>query len=123
MATANTFYNGVSLALGSGVYLVTAQVTVASPNNTAQRVTAKVTNGTATVVAAEESGVAQGTSQAGYVSLPMTGLLTLTSAGTAFLDIASTTANSVILATPADNGAGTPTSLNRATGISAIRIG
>jgi hypothetical protein len=123
MATANTFYTGSTLALGSGVYLITAQVTVASPNNTAQRVTAKLSDGVTTVVAAEESGVAQGTSQPGYVSLPMTGILTLSTAGTARLDVASTVANSVILATPADNGAGTPTSANRATGISAIRIG
>lgn len=123
MATANTFYAGATLALGSGVYLITAQVTVASPTNSAQRVTAKLSDGTTVVSAGEASGVITGTGVTGYVCLPMTGIMTLAAAGTARIDVASTVANSVILATPGDNGAGTPTSLNKATGISAVRIG
>lgn len=123
MATANTFYNGASLALGSGVYLITAQVQVASPSNTAQRVTAKLSDGTTVITAGEAAAVAQGTGLTGYVFLPMSGVLSLATAGTARIDVASTAANSVILATPGDNGAGTPTSANKATGITAIRIG
>lgn len=123
MATANTFYAGATLPLGSGVYLITAAVTVASPSNTAQRVTAKLSDGSTVITAAEAAAPAQGTGLTGYVCLPMTGILTFSSAGTARIDIASTVANSVILATPGDNGAGTPTSTNKATGISAVRIG
>lgn len=123
MATANTFYNGLSLPLGSGTYLITAQVTVASPVNSAQRVTAKLSDGTTVISAGEASGVITGTGITGYVSLPMTGILTLSTAGTARIDVASTVANSVILASPGDNSATAPAATNKATGISAVRIG
>lgn len=124
MATANTFYNGVSLALGSGTYLVTGQVTVASPANTSQRVTAKLVEGTATTyVAGESVSPALGAGTVGYVCLPLNTVLTLSTAGTAIIQVASTVANSVIQATPGDNGAGTPVSTNKATTISAVRIG
>lgn len=122
MATANTFYAGPQLALDSGTYLITAQVTVASASNTAQRVTAKLSDGTTVISAGEASGVAGGSGIVGYVTLPMTGVLTLATAGTARIDVASTAANSVILATPGDNGATAPASTNRASGLTAVRI-
>jgi hypothetical protein len=123
MATANTFYAGATLPLGSGIYLITAQVTVASPTNSAQRVTAKLSDGTTVVSAGEASQLATGTGLTGYVCLPMTGIMTLSTAGTARIDVASTVANSIILATPGDNGVTAPAATNKATGISAVRIG
>lgn len=124
MATANTFYTASSLALGSGTYLITGQITVASPANTAQRVTAKLSNGTASVISAGEAvSPALGSGIIGYVSLPLTGVLSLATAGTALISVASTVANSVIQATPGDNGATAPASTNKASGLTAVRIG
>ncbi len=116
--TANTYSDAVSFSLAAGTWLITGSVTVESPNNTAQRVTHKLWDGTTVYQAGESVSNSMGGSTKGYVCLPVSSLVVLTGTTTVKVSVASTAA-SVIKATPGDNNSGTT---NKATSIRAVRI-
>jgi hypothetical protein len=116
--SSNTNGDILWLTLGAGTWLVSGNVTVESPNNSAQRVTYKLWDGTTVYHAGEASTNAMGASTKGYVSLPVSALVVLSSSTTLKVGIISTVA-SVVKTTPGDNNTGTT---NKATSFRAIRI-
>ncbi len=116
--TANTFADATSFSLSAGTWLISGNATVESPNNTAQRVTFKLWDGTTIFQAGEASSNSMGGSTKGYVSLPVSGIVVLASSTTIRVSVASTVA-SIIKATPGDNNTGTT---NKATSIRAVRV-
>jgi hypothetical protein len=116
--TANTFSDAVSLSLGAGTWMISGSLTIESPNNTAQRVTYKLWNGTTVYQAGEASSPAMGASTKGYVTVPVSCIVVLTGTTTVKVSVASTAA-SLIKATPADNNTGTT---GKATSFRAVRI-
>lgn len=104
--TANTYADATTLALPPGVWVVFAAALVKSPSATAQRVTAKLWDGSSVVYAAcENAAPSQGSSTAGYLTCDVQAIVTVTSATTLHLAIASTAA-SIIENTPGDNATG-----------------
>lgn len=116
--TANTYSDAVSFSLAAGTWLISGTATVASPDNSSQRVTYKLWDGTTVYQAGEASSFAMGASTKGYVSVPVSSIVVLTGTTTVKISIASTAA-SVIKATPGDNNTGTT---NKATSFRAVRI-
>jgi hypothetical protein len=116
--TANTYSDAVSFSLAAGTWLITGSATVESPNNTAQRVTYKLWDGTTVYQAGEGSSNAMGNNTKGYVCLPTSSIIVLTGTTTVKISVASTAA-SLVKATPGDNNSGTT---NKATSIRAVRI-
>lgn len=122
MTTANTFYTGPAITLNAGTYVIYGQVTVASPNNTAQRVTAKLVSSTTAYSSGEAAGPAQGTGTRGYVQISLSAMVTLASTTTLEIDCTSSVNNSIIQAQPGDNNSTSPATGNTASGIVALRI-
>jgi hypothetical protein len=116
--TANTFLDNVSITLDPGVWLIAAVITVGSPSATAQRVTAKLWDGTTVFVSTEGAAPSQGTSTVGWVSLTLTDIQTIAATATVKVTVASTAA-SILEATPGDNATGLT---NTANSIRAVRI-
>ena len=116
--TANTFSDVVSFSLAPGTWMIAGSITVESPNNTAQRVTYKLWDGTTVYQAGEASSGSMGNTVKGYLSVPISSLIILSSTTTVKVSIASTAA-SIIKATPGDNNSGTT---GKASSIRAIRI-
>jgi len=116
--TANTYSDAVSFSLVAGTWMIAGNATVESPNNTAQRVTYKLWDGTTVYQAGEAACNAMGGSTKGYVSVPVSGLIVLAGTTTIKISVASTAA-SLIKATPGDNSTGTT---NKATSFRAVRI-
>jgi hypothetical protein len=108
MTSANTFYVGPSVSLGAARWLIVGNIVVASPANTAMRVTARFGNATAGYLAGAEATMpAMGAGVQGLVTIPINTLIDLTfgGSGTIGIEVASTVAGSVIQYTPIDNGA------------------
>jgi hypothetical protein len=103
MTTAGTAYDGPSVSLAAGTWLVMAYVTVKSANATAQRVTGYVWNGTVYYASAEGASPSQGSSTAGYVNLKMAGIAVLAAPATVKITCKSTANSSVICRNPGDN--------------------
>lgn len=116
--TANTAADDVSISLDPGTWLICAIVTAKSPSATAQRVTAKLWDGTTAFVSTEGAAPSQGTSTAGYISLTLTDIQTISATTTVKVTVASTAA-SILSATPGDNATGLT---NTANSIRAVRI-
>lgn len=117
--TANTYADNVSCSLTAGTWLVIAENTVKSPNNSVQKVTVKLWDGTTVYSSGEEAAPSQGTGASGYVSITLSKIVTLASTTTVKTSVASTVA-STLDATPDDNGTG---ATNTANSIRAVRIG
>lgn len=110
MTSANTFYNGPSVSLAAGTWLIIASVQVDLPG--AANVTVKLWNGT-TVYASGEMQVGGGYNQQiaiGYI-------VTLGTTTTVKISVASNGTGCSILAAAPDNGAG-----NNASSIFAVTV-
>lgn len=119
MTTGGNPYDGPSVSLGPGTWLLDGYATVKSANATAQRVTAYIWNGTSTYYAsAEQACPSQGSGTAGYVNVKMAGVATLGATGTIKLTCESTANSSVIQQNPGDNSPGG----NVATQLVAVKI-
>lgn len=105
MTTGGTFYSGPSLSLAAGTHLVTAVATVASPNNAAMRVTARLDNNAASVFygEAQQSTAAAGGSTRGVASVPISTLIVLGSTTTVRLQATSTAASCILKAEANDS--------------------
>ena len=107
MTTGGNPYDGPSMSLGAGTYLLDGYVTVKSANATAQRVTAYAWDSSSTYYAsAEQACPSQGSGTAGYVNIKLAGVAVLTGTTTVKITCESTAANSVILRNPGDNNPG-----------------
>jgi hypothetical protein len=113
LTNANTYYDGPSLSLAAGTWLIMAHVTIGSGTGDMQ--TAKLWNGT-TVIASGQTG-SSGTGAAPSVTIPLQGVVTLAGTETWKVSAASSTTGNSILAACPTNGAG-----NNATGILAVKI-
>lgn len=117
MANANQFYDGPSLSLAAGTWLIIGTITVASANNSILRATAKLWDGTTVESSTEATSPAMGTNLRGLVSLTLSGIVTLGATTTMKISAAATVASSLIKAAAVDNGAG-----NNASFLRAVRI-
>jgi hypothetical protein len=121
MLSANVYYDGPTVTLTAGTWLVTGHITVKSANATAQRITGKLWDGASTVWASGQGAApSQGTGTAGYVNIPFTAIVVVASGTTVCkISAASTAANSVLLSTPGDNATGIGTTTSR---LEAVKI-
>ncbi len=119
MTTANTFYSGPSVSLSSGTYLIIARATVASNTNTAQRVTARLSD-TSTTYYAESEGAtpAAGTGLRGSVTVVVTAIVAFAVTTSVGISATSTAANSILKAEATNNSSLADT----ATGVIAIKL-
>ena len=116
MTSANTFYSfgtGQTLTAGS-IYLVTAQVVVVGPANTAIRVTAGIaTTAAAFLLSGETTAPAMGAGATSIAMVTLSGIVTGAS-GSWFLRAASTVAGCTLqVAALPDNGTGTSSTATR----------
>lgn len=102
MTTANTFYNGPTVALGAGTYFVIGQATIASANNTAQRVTARISNSSTTYYAEGQGQVPNVSGAVSTTTVTIFAMVVLVGSTTLRLE-ATSTANSAVLKAEATN--------------------
>lgn len=119
MSSGSTFYDGGTISLGAGTWLITATATIESSNNSAMKITGKIWDGTTVYVAGEGSVGSLGGGVKGYVNLSMNGLVTVSSTANIKASYASTIASCSLKAATADNNAGTT---GNTTSITAVRI-
>lgn len=110
----DTFYNGPSLVLTPGTWLVTAAATVRA-GGVVTVATCKLCDGGTTVWGSAEQTIAAGQ----YRATPLVALVTLSSAATVYLSAASTAVGSALKATPTNNGANCT---NTATTLTAVQV-
>lgn len=103
--TAGTYKDGPAVALTAGTWLLVGSITVASPSATAHCVTAKLWDGTTVEASQEAAAPSQGSSKVGYLSISLVGIVVLAAPATWKIS-ATSTAASVIKATPGDNATG-----------------
>jgi hypothetical protein len=104
MTTAGTFYNGPTVTLAAGTWLVLAQATVASPVNSAQRVTVRISNSSTTYYAEGQQSMAAGgagTRVTGTINL--NAIVTLTGSTTLRIEATSTVNSSLLKAETTDS--------------------
>ncbi|GAC1519353.1 MAG: hypothetical protein NVS2B16_25570 [Chloroflexota bacterium] len=112
MPSANTYYDGPSVSLIAGTWLVSAAVDVLCPTNGTE-VAAKLWNGTTVYVTGETWASVSGSASTTVVSA----IVTLASTTTVKISAASQVANSTLQAALVVNGAG-----NNATYILAVKL-
>ena len=119
MSSNGTWYNGPTLTLGAGTYLVYGQVTISSPNNTNLRATVRISNSSTTFYTEGQLALAAaGGGTKGTGTVVVFSLITLSSETTLRLEAVSTASNSVLEAEVVDSS-----SLNdAATRLLAIKI-
>jgi trimeric autotransporter adhesin len=119
MSSGSTFYDGGSISLGAGTWLITANATIESSNNSAMKITGKIWDGT-TVYGASEGAVGSlGGGAKGYVNVSINSLVTVSSTTSIKASYASTIASCSLKAATADNNTGTS---GKTTTITAVRI-
>lgn len=104
MTTAGTFYNGPTVTLAAGTWLVLAQATFASPNNSAQRITCRISNSSTTYYAEGQQSMAAGgagTRVTGTVNL--NAIVVLAGSTTLRIEATSTVNSSLMKAETTDN--------------------
>lgn len=109
LTNANTYYDGPSISLVAGTWLVTGTVTCEDPGSGGGVLTAKLWDGT-TTAASTEVQVAAGLTG----SLSMSAIVTPGGTTTYKISVARTVANGRITATASSNGAGATASHIRA---------
>ena len=119
MSAANTFYDGGSVTLAAGTWMIVSNATVESPNNTAFKVTGKIWDGSTVYSAAEGAIGSMGGSSKGYVNFSMNSIITLSATTTVKASYTSTAASCLLKAAPGDNNSGTN---GKTTSIRAVRI-
>lgn len=113
MTAANTYYDGPTITLAAGTWLIVAQVTIEDPAGTGGRNTSKLWDGT-TVSSSLESSAPAGASTA----MTLSGIVAPTGSTTYKVSVASSQNLHTIRATAPTNSAGT-----NASHISAVKIG
>lgn len=119
MSSGSTFYDGGTISLTAGTWLITATSTVESSNNSVMKVTGKIWDGTTVYSAGEGSVGSLGGGAKGYVNISMNSLVTLSSTTSIKASYASTIASCSLKAATADNNTGTS---GKTTSITAVRI-
>lgn len=114
LTLANTFYDGQSVNLSSGKWLVTAHITFGRTVAAVCNFTGKITDGTTDFASGEVSAPLT----VFYDTLTLTALISVASTATIKVQGACTATNGVLSAAAADNPAG-----NNASAITAVRIG
>ena len=112
VTSANTYYDGPSLSLAAGTWLLTAAITVADLNESCLW-TAKVWDGT-TVASSIQGANLSG----GALSMTLSAIVSPGSTTTYKVSAASNGTNGVIRAAASTNGAG-----NNASSLTAVKIG
>jgi hypothetical protein len=119
MTTAGTWYNGPSVTLQSGTYLIIGQATVASPTNTAHRFTSRISNESTTYyVEAQQSTAAAGGSVRATATATMVTTVTLGAQTNLRIEATSTQNTCLLKAEATDNSS----LADRATSIIAVKI-
>jgi hypothetical protein len=113
MTNANTYYDGPSITLAAGTWLIIGQVTIEDPSSTGGRNTAKLWNGT-TVSSSLESTAPTG----GTTAMTVSGIVAPTGSTTYKVSVASSQNSHTIRSTAPTNSAGA-----NASHISAVKIG
>ena len=113
MTSANTYYDGATISLAAGTWLLIGTMYVDDPSNTGGTVTAKLWDGT-TVSSSAEMYVSGTTTQ---VSITLSGIVVPTGTTTYKMSAATSQNIHVIRAAAQQNGAG-----NNANHISAVKI-
>jgi len=104
MTTAGTFYNGPTLTLAAGTYFVYAQATVASATNTAQRITARISNSSTTYyVEGQQSTASAGGSTRATCTVSLGAIIVLAASTTIRLEATSTANSSLLKAEASDS--------------------
>jgi len=119
MSTGSTFYDGGTISLAAGTWLITATATVESSNNSAMKITGKIWDGTTVYGASEGSVGSLGGGVKGYVNVSMNSFVTVSSTTPIKASYASTTSGCSLKAATADNNTGTS---GKTTSITAVRI-
>lgn len=119
MSSGSTFYDGGTVSLPAGTWLITATATIESSNNSAMKITGKIWDGTTVYSASEGSVGSLGGGAKGYVNISMNSLVTVSSTTTIKGSYASTIASCSLKAATADNNTGTS---GKTTLITAVRI-
>lgn len=112
MASANTYYDGPTVAIAAGTWLLVGTLTIL--NNTAGYATIKIWDGTTVYASTEAASGASGTDQ----SLSVSAIITTTGATTQKLSASFNTASATIKA--ATTAGGTPA---KASHLRAVKIG
>jgi hypothetical protein len=112
MVSANTYYDGPTITLAAGTWLIVGQVTIEDGAGTGGRNTAKLWDGT-TVSSSLESSAPAGAS----IGMTLSGIVAPTGSTTYKISAASSQASHTIRATAPTNSAGT-----NASHISAVKI-
>ena len=116
MVNANQYYDGPSVTLSAGTWLLTGVVTYDGQNNSSL-VTGKLWDGT-TVVASTQALAYGGAATRQYVSLPLVGVVVIASGTPTWkISLAGNGAATFILAACLNNGAG-----NNASRLVAVKI-
>ncbi|MGN6196504.1 MAG: hypothetical protein ACTHOB_16310 [Ginsengibacter sp.] len=119
MPSGSTFYDGGTISLGAGTWLITATATIESSNNSAMKITGKIWDGTTVYEAGEGSVGSLGGGVKGYVNISMNSLVTISSTTSIKASYASTITSCALKAATADNNTGTS---GKTTSITAVRI-
>ena len=114
MASANTWYNGPSVSLAAGTWLVMASATVGRTTTTAGHYNLRISNGLTHYASVQQYHASVANN---WAALSCNAIITLASTTTILLQAAGSLTNDVLKATMPNNGSGA-----NATGIVAVKI-
>ena len=118
MTSANTYYDGPSVTLAAGTWLLNGTVTLLSAaGTTAVNYTCKLWDGTTTTSSSEGGARVTGTSATQKVSIALSGIVSPGGSTTYKVSCASTGASGALKATASDNGVS-----NTASTLNAVRL-
>ncbi|HET7115134.1 MAG TPA: hypothetical protein VFI29_01505, partial [Hanamia sp.] len=119
MTSGSTFYDGGTVSLAAGTWLITATATIESSNNSTMKITGKIWDGTTVYGASESSVGSLGGGSKGYVNISMNSLVTVSATTSIKASYASTISSCSLKAATGDNNTGTS---GKTTSITAVRI-
>jgi hypothetical protein len=114
MTNATTWYNGTSLSIPAGTWLIMGTITMGRVSTTAIRYSARISTGSTHYASASQYAPSVNPH---YISIALSSIITLSSTTTIYLSGYATTGSCVIKAAVADGASG-----NNATQLSAIKI-
>jgi hypothetical protein len=118
IVNANEFYDGPSLSVGPGTWLITSHLTVGRTSTTLIHYTAKLWDGGSNVWASSEQ--THPSMNPHFINVALTALVTLAATSTIKASVAATTGGNLIKATVPDSGTGTGTTASQ---LCAVRVG
>jgi hypothetical protein len=114
MPSANTYYDGPTVSLASGTWLVMASATIGRTTTTAGHYTMRISTGTTHYASVQQYHASVANN---WAALSCNAIITLAATTTIKLQTAGTITSDVLKAATANNGSG-----NNATGLVAVRI-